>query len=190
MESPGIDKGLFNHKHLCQSINSALPLSPNGKFPIPYCRNISFILLQSIWPPGQPFCATEPANTMPGAIQSPGNAIPKPRIIFFFCSPINSAASPALFCYGAGKYHARRHPKPRKHHPQAPNHFPFLYTNQFCRLTSPFMLRSCQMPGLGSFAPTTHPEKKFSSISNQSSALSDQKSAPRKNKNKSKYFFG
>ena len=144
-----------------QSINSALQISPDRKFPIPYCRNLSFILLQSILPPGQPFFATEPANTMPGAIQSPGNAIPKPRIIFFFCSPINSAASPALFCYGAGKYHARRHPKPRKHHPQAPNYFLFLYTNQFCRLTSPFLLRSCQMPGLASFAPTTHPKKTF-----------------------------
>ena len=150
-ESPGINKNHFNQEYFFQSIDSALPISPDRRFPIPYCRNLSFILLQSILPPGQPFFATEPANTMPGAIQSPGNAIPKPRIIFFFCSPINSAASPALFCYGAGKYHARRHPKPRKHHPQTPDYFLFFVHQSILPPHQPFFATELSNAGAGLF---------------------------------------
>ncbi len=65
---------------------------------------------------------------------------------FFHFTSIDFAARAALFCYGAGKYHARRHPEPRKRHPQAPNHFLFLFPNQFCGFTSPFLLRSRQIP--------------------------------------------
>ena len=52
--------------------------------PSPSPELFSFFVPQSILRLHQPFFATEPANTMPGAIQSPGNTIPKPRIIFFF----------------------------------------------------------------------------------------------------------
>ena len=60
MESPGINKNHFNQKYFFQSINSALPLSPDRKFLTPSGGNFPFLLPQSITPhilPRSPFLA-------------------------------------------------------------------------------------------------------------------------------------